>query len=72
MDEEQNKPNFWRTLPGILTGSPITAVGGLLVALHYHGKAKPQDHTTVVDQPKTLPEQPHKAIVTSQKAMERF
>jgi len=34
------------------------------VALHYHGNAKPQDNTTVVDQPKTPLEQPHKAIVT--------
>jgi hypothetical protein len=67
MAEAQNKPSFWATLPGILTGvaALITAVGGLLVAVHYHGlNAKPQDDPTVVDQPKTAPEQPHKAIVT--------
>jgi hypothetical protein len=81
MVEAQNKPSFWTTLPGILTGvaALITAVGGLLVAVHYHGpNAKPQDDPTVVgqpkttpeqprtvvDQPKTAPEQPHKAIVT--------
>lgn len=36
MTENQNKPNFWTTLPGILTGiaALLTAAGGLWVALH--------------------------------------
>ena len=36
MRDEQNKPNFWTTLPGILTGvaAILTAIGGLLVVVH--------------------------------------
>jgi hypothetical protein len=47
MAEAQNKPSFWTTLPGILTGvaALITAVGGLLVAVHYGIKSEPTDGT---------------------------
>jgi hypothetical protein len=47
MAEAQNKPSFWTTLPGILTGvaALITAVGGLLVAVHYGVKSESTDGT---------------------------
>jgi hypothetical protein len=36
MADEQAKPNFWTTLPGILTGiaALVTAVGGIILGLH--------------------------------------
>jgi hypothetical protein len=35
-----DKPSFWATLPGILTGlaALLTAIGGLLVIFHKHIK----------------------------------
>jgi hypothetical protein len=34
--EKVDKPNFWTTLPGILTGiaALITAAGGIIIGLH--------------------------------------
>jgi hypothetical protein len=36
MADEREKPNFWATLPGILTGiaAVLTAAGGIILALH--------------------------------------
>ena len=36
MADEQGKPNFWTTLPGILTGiaAVVTAAGGIILGLH--------------------------------------
>jgi hypothetical protein len=37
--DSENKPNFWTTMPGFLTGlaAVLTAVTGLLVVMHPHG-----------------------------------
>lgn len=54
MPEEQNKPNFWTTLPGILTGvaAVVTAIGGLILALHPSGShASPQDKPAAQTEP---------------------
>lgn len=39
MADSENKPNFWTTMPGFLTGlaAVLTAVTGLLVVMHPHG-----------------------------------
>jgi hypothetical protein len=39
MADEQGKPNFWTTLPGILTGiaAVLTAAGGIILGLHQMG-----------------------------------
>jgi hypothetical protein len=39
--ESENKPNFWVTLPGFMTGlaAVLTAVTGLLVVMYQHGPA---------------------------------
>jgi len=41
MADEQGKPNFWTTLPGILTGiaAVVAAVGGIILGLHQAGAA---------------------------------
>jgi hypothetical protein len=37
--ESENKPNFWTTMPGLLTGvaAVLTAVTGMLVVMYPHG-----------------------------------
>jgi hypothetical protein len=43
--ESENKPNFWTTIPGLLTGvaAVLTAVTGFLVVVHPHGFDGPKD-----------------------------
>ena len=65
MAEEQNKPNFWTTLPGILTGlaALLTALGGLFLALHQSASnVSPKDQAT----PPTIAPQSTEAIRRAQ------
>jgi hypothetical protein len=58
MAEEQTKPSFWTTLPGILTGvaALITAIGGLIVVVHTFRTDAHTQNANV--QPKTPPSNP--------------
>jgi hypothetical protein len=55
--DSENKPNFWTTMPGFLTGlaAVLTAVTGLLVVMHPHGSSESKDKPAVTASPSDAP-----------------
>lgn len=63
MPEEKKDGSWWKTLPGIITGTAtlLTAIGGLIMTLHQTGiianaNSPQSQNTTGISEPTTRPE----------------
>ena len=69
MGDDKEKPSFWTTLPGILTGvaALVTAIGGLILGLHQIRSSGPeQSRVENVSQESRAAKVPKQESLTSQ------